>query len=104
MGLRLRQHRGGEQRLHQHGRHARHRDPPGGREDPDDSLLPPTGSAQGTVSVQAHLTEGAVNSLTFTGGPALGGITVHPIAGTGNGASLVLWSRNGGDNQKWSRT
>ena len=25
-------------------------------------------------------------------------------AGTGNGTSLVLWSCNGGDNQKWSRT
>ncbi|MET8808764.1 RICIN domain-containing protein [Streptomyces sp. NPDC004546] len=25
-------------------------------------------------------------------------------AGTGNGTPLVLWSCNGGDSQKWSRT
>ncbi|MGJ5756191.1 RICIN domain-containing protein [Streptomyces puniciscabiei] len=87
--------------------------------------FPPTGSAEGTVSVQAHLTKGAANSLTFTGGPALGGVTVHPIPGTDgtllvgkqsgrcadvhdntitNGTQAELWDCNGHDNQKWSRT
>ncbi|MER6573115.1 ricin-type beta-trefoil lectin domain protein [Streptomyces sp. NPDC001093] len=87
--------------------------------------FPPTGSTQGTVSVQVHLTKGAANSLTFTGGPALGGITVHPIPGTGgtlvvgrqsgrcadiydstltNGTQAELWDCNGGANQAWTYT
>ncbi|MEV5880234.1 ricin-type beta-trefoil lectin domain protein [Streptomyces sp. NPDC052101] len=87
--------------------------------------FPPTGSAQGTVSVQAHLTEGAANSLAFTGGPALGTLTVHPLPGTDgtllagtqsgrcadvndntltNGTQAELWDCNGGANQAWTHT
>jgi hypothetical protein len=87
--------------------------------------FPPTGPAQGTVSVRARLTKGAANSLTFTGGPALGGITVHPVPGTAgtllvggqsgrcadvydntltNGTQAELWDCNGGANQAWTYT
>ncbi|MGW7522230.1 ricin-type beta-trefoil lectin domain protein [Streptomyces sp. NPDC054783] len=87
--------------------------------------FPPAGSTQGTVSVQVHLTKGAANSLTFSGGPALGGITVHPVPGTDgtllvgrqsgrcadvydntltNGTQAELWDCNGGANQAWTYT
>ncbi|MGW2645718.1 ricin-type beta-trefoil lectin domain protein [Streptomyces sp. NPDC001393] len=96
-----------------------------GGQTPTTVSFPPTGSAQGTVSVQAHLTKGSANSLTFTGGPALGGITVHPIPGTDgtllggaqsgrcadvydntltNGTQAELWDCNGGANQAWTYT
>ncbi|MEU1408871.1 ricin-type beta-trefoil lectin domain protein [Streptomyces sp. NPDC005728] len=87
--------------------------------------FPPNGSAQGTISVQADLTKGTANSLTLTGAPALGTLTVRPLPGT-NGALLVggqsgrcadvdnntitngtqagLWDCNGGANQAWTYT
>ncbi|MEU6668984.1 ricin-type beta-trefoil lectin domain protein [Streptomyces sp. NPDC046727] len=87
--------------------------------------FPPTGAAQGTVSVQAHLTKGSANSLVFTGGPALGTLTVRPVPGTDatlltgrrsgrcadlydntitNGTQAELWDCNGGANQAWTYT
>ncbi|MGV4980645.1 ricin-type beta-trefoil lectin domain protein [Streptomyces sp. NRAIS4] len=87
--------------------------------------FPPTGSAQGTVSVQADLTKGSANSLTLTGGPALGALTVRPVPGTDgtllvgkqsgrcadvydntitNGTQAELWDCNGGANQAWTYT
>ncbi|MEU1011647.1 ricin-type beta-trefoil lectin domain protein [Streptomyces sp. NPDC005890] len=87
--------------------------------------FPPTGTTQGTVSVQAHLTKGSANSLTFTGGPALGALTVRPLPGTAatllvgrqsgrcadvydntiaNGTQAGLWDCNGGANQAWTYT
>lgn len=65
------------------------------------------------------------NSLTVTGGPALGTLTVRPVPGTDgtllagkrsgrcadiydntitNGTEAELRDCNGGDNQKWSGT
>ncbi|UXY20248.1 ricin-type beta-trefoil lectin domain protein [Streptomyces cynarae] len=89
--------------------------------------FPPTGSAQGTVSVEAGLSKGSANSLTLTGTslPGLGAITVHPIPGTNgslitgrqsgrcadiynntitNGTQAELWDCNGGQNQSWTYT
>ncbi|WP_369368807.1 ricin-type beta-trefoil lectin domain protein [Streptomyces sp. CG4] len=87
--------------------------------------FPPTGTTQGTVSVQVNLTKGNGNSLTFTGGPSLGGLTVRPIPGTDgtllagapsgrcadlydntitNGTQAELWDCNGGANQAWTYT
>ncbi|WP_437115010.1 hypothetical protein [Streptomyces flaveolus] len=40
-----------------------------------DKVLAGTGIAEGTVSVQAHLTRGPASPLVFTGGPALGTLT-----------------------------
>ncbi len=87
--------------------------------------FPPTGSTRGTVSVQVHVTKGSTNSLTVTGGPALGTLTVGPVpAADGtllagkqsgrcadihdntvtDGTQAELWDCDGGDNQKWSGT
>ncbi|KUM97057.1 alpha-galactosidase [Streptomyces cellostaticus] len=87
--------------------------------------FPPTGSTQGTVSVQADLAKGSANSLTVTGGPALGTLTVSPLPGTAgallvgrqsgrcadvydntitNGTQAGLWDCNGGANQAWTHT
>ncbi|WP_079173225.1 ricin-type beta-trefoil lectin domain protein [Streptomyces monashensis] len=87
--------------------------------------FPPTGSAQGTVSVQVNLTKGAANSLASTGAPALGTLTVRPLPGTDgtlltgkqsgrcadvhdntitNGTQAALWDCNGGANQAWTYT
>ncbi|MFI8243843.1 RICIN domain-containing protein [Streptomyces sp. NPDC085866] len=85
----------------------------------------PTGSTPGTVSVQVHLTKGSTNSLTLTGGPTLGTLTVRPVPGTSgtlltgkqsgrcadvydntitNGTQAELWDCNGGANQAWTYT
>lgn len=87
--------------------------------------FPPTGSTPGTVSVQVHLTKGSANSLTLTGGPTLGTLTVRPVPGTDatlltgkqsgrcadiynntitNGTQAELWDCNGGANQAWTYT
>ncbi|MFF1718209.1 ricin-type beta-trefoil lectin domain protein [Streptomyces sviceus] len=87
--------------------------------------FPPTGSSQGTVSVQVGLSKGSSNTLTFTGAPALADITVRPLPGTnstlavgtqsgrcldlydntiGNGTQAELWDCNGGQNQQWTYT
>ncbi|MER6129689.1 RICIN domain-containing protein [Streptomyces sp. NPDC001795] len=89
--------------------------------------FPPTGSTQGTVSVQADLSKGAANSLTLSGSslPALGTIAVSPVLGTTgsllvgkqsgrcadmynntitNGTQAELWDCNGGQNQSWTYT
>ncbi|MFF4568012.1 ricin-type beta-trefoil lectin domain protein [Streptomyces sp. NPDC001410] len=87
--------------------------------------FPPTGSTPGTVSVQVHLTKGSTNSLTLTGGPTLGTLSVRPVPGTGgtllagkqsgrcadvydntitNGTQAELWDCNGGANQAWTYT
>ncbi|MFI6461635.1 RICIN domain-containing protein [Streptomyces sp. NPDC050538] len=89
--------------------------------------FPPTGSSQGTVSVQVDLSKGSANSLTFTGSslPALGAINVQPIPGTNgnlvvgtgsgrcadvynntitNGTQAEIWDCNGGQNQAWTYT
>ncbi|MGW2485946.1 ricin-type beta-trefoil lectin domain protein [Streptomyces sp. NPDC001606] len=87
--------------------------------------FPPTGATPGTVSVQVHLTKGGANSLVFTGGPALGTLTVRPLPGTygtlltgkqsgrcadvydntlTNGTQAELWGCNGGANQAWTYT
>ncbi|MGX1365485.1 hypothetical protein RKD19_000844 [Streptomyces canus] len=87
--------------------------------------FPPTGSSQGTVSVQVALSKGSSNTLTFTGAPTLADITVRPLPGTdgtlavgtqsgrcldiydntiGNGTQAELWDCNGGRNQQWTYT
>ncbi|MEU5124389.1 ricin-type beta-trefoil lectin domain protein [Streptomyces asoensis] len=87
--------------------------------------FPPTGSAQGTVTLQVALSKGSANTLTFTGAPALADITVRPLAGTDgalvvgkqsgrcldmfdstltNGTQAELWDCNGGSNQAWTYT
>jgi hypothetical protein len=87
--------------------------------------FPPTGSSQGTVSVQVGLSKGAANTLTFTGAPTLADITVRPLPGAnstlavgtqsgrcldvydntiGNGTQAELWDCNGGQNQQWTYT
>ncbi|MFJ4199807.1 ricin-type beta-trefoil lectin domain protein [Streptomyces sviceus] len=87
--------------------------------------FPPTGSSQGTVSVQVGLSKGSSNTLTFTGAPTLADITVRPLPGTnstlavgtqsgrcldlydntiGNGTQAELWDCNGGQNQQWRYT
>jgi hypothetical protein len=87
--------------------------------------FPPTGSSQGTVSVQVGLSKGSSNTLTFTGAPTLADITVRPLPGTngtlavgtqsgrcldiydntiGNGTQAELWDCNGGQNQQWTYT
>lgn len=87
--------------------------------------FPPTGSAQGTVSLQVALSKGSSNTLAFTGAPALADITVKPLAGANgtlvvgkqsgrcldlynstitNGTQAELWDCNGGSNQAWTYT
>ncbi|MFC8427775.1 ricin-type beta-trefoil lectin domain protein [Streptomyces sp. NPDC057253] len=87
--------------------------------------FPPTGSSQGTVSVQVGLSKGSANTLTFTNAPTLADITVRPLpganstlaVGTGsgrcldlydntitNGTQAELWDCNGGQNQQWTYT
>ncbi|MBK3632638.1 ricin-type beta-trefoil lectin domain protein [Streptomyces sp. MBT97] len=87
--------------------------------------FPPTGSAQGTITLQVALSKGSANTLTFTGAPALADITVRPPAGTDgalvvgkqsgrcldmfdstltNGTQAELWDCNGGSNQAWTYT
>ncbi|MEU5635515.1 RICIN domain-containing protein [Streptomyces rishiriensis] len=87
--------------------------------------FPPTGSAQGTVSVQVALSKGAANTLAFTGAPTLADITVRPLPGTNgslvvgkqsgrcldmfdstiaNGTQAEIWDCNGGSNQAWTYT
>lgn len=89
--------------------------------------FPPTGSSQGTVSVQVDLSKGSANSLSFTSSslPTLGAINVQPIPGTNgnlvvgtqsgrcadvynntitNGTQAEIWDCNGGQNQAWTYT
>ncbi|MFG2468522.1 ricin-type beta-trefoil lectin domain protein [Streptomyces canus] len=87
--------------------------------------FPPTGSSQGSVSVQVGLSKGSSNTLTFTGAPILADITVRPLPGTNgtlavgtqsgrcldiydntltNGTQAELWDCNGGQNQQWTYT
>ncbi|MEU1168787.1 ricin-type beta-trefoil lectin domain protein, partial [Streptomyces sp. NPDC005921] len=89
--------------------------------------FPPTGSSQGTVSVQVDLSKGSGNSLTFSGSslPTLGSIAVSPVPGTNgtllvgkqssrcadiynntitNGTQAEIWDCNGGQNQAWTYT
>ncbi|MFC3572816.1 ricin-type beta-trefoil lectin domain protein [Streptomyces yaanensis] len=87
--------------------------------------FPPTGSSQGTVSVQVALSKGSANTLAFTGAPTLADITVRPLPGAGgsllvgkqsgrcadiynntitNGTQAELWDCNGGQNQSWTYT
>ncbi|MFJ4781715.1 ricin-type beta-trefoil lectin domain protein [Streptomyces sp. NPDC088794] len=87
--------------------------------------FPPTGSTQGTISVQVGLAKGSANTLTFTGAPTLADITVRPLPGANgtqvigaqsgrcldiynntitNGTQSELWDCNGGQNQSWSYT
>ncbi|MEU2285286.1 ricin-type beta-trefoil lectin domain protein [Streptomyces sp. NPDC013178] len=87
--------------------------------------FPPTGSAQGTITLQVALSKGSSNTLTFTGAPTLADITVKPLPGAGgtlvvgkqsgrcldmfnttiaNGTQAELWDCNGGSNQAWTYT
>jgi hypothetical protein len=87
--------------------------------------FPPTGSAQGTITLQVALSKGSSNTLTFTGAPTLADITVRPLPGTNgtlvvgkqsgrcldvfnntitNGTQAELWDCNGGSNQAWTYT
>ncbi|MGW0582950.1 ricin-type beta-trefoil lectin domain protein [Streptomyces sp. NPDC002920] len=87
--------------------------------------FPPTGSAQGTISVLAALSKGSANTLTFTGAPTLADITVKPLPGANgnlvvgkqssrcldlynstitNGTQAEIWDCNGGQNQSWTYT
>ncbi|MEU1269278.1 ricin-type beta-trefoil lectin domain protein [Streptomyces sp. NPDC005799] len=87
--------------------------------------FPPTGSAQGTVSVMVGLSKGSSNTLAFTGAPTLADITVRPLPGANgtqvvgkqsgrcldvynntitNGTQAELWDCNGGQNQAWTYT
>ncbi|MDR6975812.1 hypothetical protein J2X68_002500 [Streptomyces sp. 3330] len=87
--------------------------------------FPPTGSAQGTISLQVALSKGSSHTLVFTGAPTLADITVRPLPGANgalvvgkqsgrcldlydstitNGAQAELWDCNGGSNQAWTYT
>jgi len=87
--------------------------------------FPPTGSSQGTISVQVGLSKGSSNTLTFTNAPTLADITVRPLPGANstlavgtqsgrcldiydntitNGTQAELWDCNGGQNQQWTYT
>ncbi|MFJ6739585.1 RICIN domain-containing protein [Streptomyces sp. NPDC091279] len=87
--------------------------------------FPPTGSSQGTVSLQVGLAKGSANTLTFTGAPTLADLTVRPLPGADgnqviggqsgrcldiddntltNGTQAQLWSCEGGQNQAWTAT
>ncbi|MFF4655959.1 ricin-type beta-trefoil lectin domain protein [Streptomyces sp. NPDC001381] len=87
--------------------------------------FPPTGSSQGTISLLVGLSKGSSNTLTFTGAPALAGITVKPLPGMNgslvvgkqsgrcldlfnstvtNGTQAEIWDCNGGSNQAWTYT
>ncbi|MER5748780.1 ricin-type beta-trefoil lectin domain protein [Streptomyces sp. NPDC002088] len=87
--------------------------------------FPPTGSAQGTVSVAVSLSKGSSNTLSFANAPTLADLTVRPLPGTNgalavgkqsgrcldvynntitNGTQAELWSCNGGQNQAWTYT
>ncbi|MFI6034974.1 ricin-type beta-trefoil lectin domain protein [Streptomyces sp. NPDC051315] len=87
--------------------------------------FPPTGSAQGTITLQVALSKGSSNTIAFTGAPALADITVRPLPGTNgtlvvgkqsgrcldiynstltNGTQAELWDCNGGSNQAWTYT
>lgn len=87
--------------------------------------FPPTGSAQGTISLLVSLSKGSANTLTFTNAPTLGDITVKPLPGANgtlavgkqsgrcldifdntitNGTQAELWDCNGGQNQAWTYT
>ncbi|WP_189706599.1 ricin-type beta-trefoil lectin domain protein [Streptomyces phaeofaciens] len=87
--------------------------------------FPPTGSGQGTITLQVALSKGSANSLTFTGAPTLADITVRPLPGTNgtlvvgkqsgrcldlynntitNGTQAEIWDCNGGSNQAWTYT
>ncbi|WP_367319050.1 RICIN domain-containing protein [Streptomyces sp. HUAS ZL42] len=87
--------------------------------------FPPTGSSQGTISLEVALSKGSSNTLTFTGAPTLADITVRPLPGANgtlavgrqsgrcldvfnstitNGTQAELWDCNGGSNQAWTYT
>ncbi|MEU3782133.1 ricin-type beta-trefoil lectin domain protein [Streptomyces sp900129855] len=87
--------------------------------------FPPTGSAQGTISLQVSLSKGSANTLTFTNAPTLADITVNPLPGMNgtlvvgkqsgrcldmynttitNGTQAEIWDCNGGSNQAWTYT
>ncbi|MDX3244523.1 ricin-type beta-trefoil lectin domain protein [Streptomyces sp. ME18-1-4] len=87
--------------------------------------FPPTGSAQGTISLQVSLSKGSANTLTFTNAPTLADITVKPLPGMNgtlvvgkqsgrcldmynttitNGTQAEIWDCNGGSNQAWTYT
>ncbi|MFF6803278.1 RICIN domain-containing protein [Streptomyces sp. NPDC012616] len=87
--------------------------------------FPPTGSTQGTITVQVALSKGSANTLAFTGAPALADITVRPLPGANgslvvgkqsgrcldmfdstitNGTQAEIWDCNGGSNQAWTYT
>ncbi|MFG2127308.1 ricin-type beta-trefoil lectin domain protein [Streptomyces sp. NPDC048751] len=87
--------------------------------------FPPTGSAQGTISLLVSLSKGSANTLTFTNAPTLADITVKPLPGANgtlavgkqsgrcldifdntitNGTQAELWDCNGGQNQVWTYT
>ncbi|MGW1777705.1 ricin-type beta-trefoil lectin domain protein [Streptomyces sp. NPDC002143] len=87
--------------------------------------FPPTGSAQGTITLQVALSKGSANTLTFTNAPTLADITVKPLPGANgslvvgtqsgrcldlynstitNGTQAELWDCNGGSNQAWTYT
>ncbi|MGW2046387.1 ricin-type beta-trefoil lectin domain protein [Streptomyces sp. NPDC001858] len=87
--------------------------------------FPPTGSAQGTITLQVALSKGSANTLTFTNAPTLADITVRPLPGANgslvvgtqsgrcldmynstisNGTQAELWDCNGGSNQAWTYT
>ncbi|MDX3314725.1 RICIN domain-containing protein [Streptomyces sp. NPDC054884] len=87
--------------------------------------FPPTGSTQGTITLQVALSKGSANTLSFTGAPTLADITVRPLPGANgslvvgkqsgrcldmfdstisNGTQAELWDCNGGSNQAWTYT
>lgn len=87
--------------------------------------FPPTGSAQGTISLQVALSKGSANTLAFTGAPTLADITVRPLPGAdarlvvgkqsgrcldmydstiANGTQAEIWDCNAGSNQAWTYT
>ncbi|MFI1505392.1 RICIN domain-containing protein [Streptomyces sp. NPDC020597] len=87
--------------------------------------FPPTGSTQGTITLQVALSKGSANTLAFTGAPTLADITVRPLPGANgslvvgrqsgrcldmfdstiaNGTQAELWDCNGGSNQAWTYT
>ncbi|MFI1028921.1 ricin-type beta-trefoil lectin domain protein [Streptomyces sp. NPDC020951] len=87
--------------------------------------FPPTGSAQGTITLQVALSKGSANTLTFTNAPTLADITVKPLPGMNgnlvvgtqsgrcldlynstitNGTQAEIWDCNGGSNQAWTYT
>ncbi len=64
-------------------------------------VLAGAGTAQGTVSVHAHLTRRPAHPLVFTGGPALGTLT-RPRPSCGTATAATAGSGHGPDRRTYA--